>query len=64
MKKKKKVVKKWEREDEVLDLKELMDVQGGIDKDEQKEKNVCITLGCYSLEVPPLEDGNEKHHEG
>ena len=43
MKKKKKVVKKWEREDEVLDLKELMDVQGGIDKDEQKEKNVCIT---------------------
>ena len=60
----KKAEQKWEREDEVLDLKELMNVEGGTDKDEEKEKNVCVTLGCYSLEVPPLEDRNESRHEG
>ena len=59
----KKAEQKWEREDEVLDLKELMNVEGGMDKDEEKEKNVCLTLGCYSLEIPPLEDGNESRHE-
>ena len=64
MKKKTKVVKKWEREDEVLDLKELMDVEGGVENNEEKEKDVCTTLGCFLLEVPPLENGNEKHHEG
>lgn len=55
--------KRWEREDEVLDLKELMDVEGGTEKEDEKEKDVCLTLGCYSLEVPPLEDGNGSHHE-
>lgn len=42
---KKKTEKKWEREDEVLDLKELLDVQGGIDKDDRHK--VC-DLGCYN----------------
>lgn len=60
----KKAEQRWEREDEVLDLKELMNVEGGTEKEnEEKEKNVCLTLGCYSLEVPPLEDGNEIRHE-
>lgn len=43
--KKKKVEKKWEKEDEMLDLKELMDVQGGIEKD---DRNKVCDLGCYN----------------
>lgn len=60
---KKKVEKCWDREDEVLDLKELMDVQGGVEKDDEKEKSICLSLGCYTLEVPPIEGSMEKHHE-
>lgn len=60
---KKEAGKRWDREDEVLDLKELMDVQGGVEKDEEKEKGICLSLGCYTLEVPPIEDSMETHHE-
>lgn len=59
---KKKVEKRWEREDEVLDLKELMDVQGGVEKDDEKEKT-CMSLGCYLLRVPQVENSMEKNHE-
>ena len=60
---KKKVEKRWEREDEVLDLKELMDVQGGVEKDDENKKSLCMTLGCYTLYIPPINGSMEKHHE-
>lgn len=58
---KKKSEKKWEKEDEVLDLKELMDVQGGIDKD---DKHKVCDLGCYNggtVEVDPGNIMNDSH---
>ena len=49
---KKEAGKRWDREDEVLDLKELMDVQGGVEKDEEKEKGICNLLHflCRNIE--------------
>lgn len=61
MKKKKKVVKKWEREDEILDLKELMDVEGGVEKNEGLK---TCNLGCYNginKEIEPNDDKIEDH---
>lgn len=60
---KKEAGKRWDREDEVLDLKELMDVQGGVEKDDEKEKGICQSLGCYTLDIPPINGSMEKHHE-
>lgn len=59
---KEKTEKKWERE-EVLDLAQLMDVQGGIDQDEEK---IECGLGCYNngtIEIDPIETGHS-HEEG
>ena len=63
MKKKKNVVKKWEREDEVLDLKELMDVEGGVENNE--EKRIC-SLGHYGGggDGSDPNDGKTEGHEG
>lgn len=58
----KKAEQKWEREDEVLDLKELMDVEGGVVKNE--ELKIC-NLGCYNginTEIDP-KDGKIEEHE-
>lgn len=59
----KKAEKRWEREDEVLDLKELMDVEGGIENNEGLR---ACELGCFnnaSTEIEPNE-GKTEEHEG
>jgi hypothetical protein len=40
-----------------------MDVQGGVEKDDENKKSLCMTLGCYTLDIPPINGSMEKHHE-
>lgn len=60
---KRKAEKRWDRKEEVLDLKELMDVQGGVEKEMDDKKDTCVSLGCYTLRLPLVEDSMEKHDE-
>lgn len=58
---KKSPVQDWSEKEEVLNLDELMDVQGGIEKD--PETDDC-GLGCYlkgTNEVDPKDSVNSNH---
>lgn len=51
----------WHNKEEVLNLDELMDVQGGIEKDLEKEE---CGLGCFpkaDYEVDPKDSVNSNH---
>lgn len=51
----------WHDKEEVLNLDELMDVQGGIEKDPEKDE---CGLGCFpkaDYEVDPKDSVNSNH---